>query len=105
MKTYSIETRLTYDHGGQTGMHCNYPLGLFNTTQSNLRAEIDRGQWPIFLTMDWREGWALIEDVSGQAMTKIRQPEIVAPHYDEHEFYWYGKRYILEIRIDFMEER
>lgn len=101
---YVIESRLTYDHGGRTGMHTNYPLGLFQNAESGQNVEIDRGQWPITIQLDFRPGWALISDVSGQPMTKIRQPEIVAPYYDEHEFYFYGKLYILEIRLDWKSE-
>lgn len=104
MNRYVIETRLTYDHGGTIGMHCNYPCGLFSIVDQQQRVEIDRGQNPIYITMDWMSGWALITDLVGCPMSKIRQPEIVAPYYDEHEFYNYGKLYILEIRLHSIQQ-
>lgn len=104
MKKFSpcvIETRLTFDHGGKTGMNCDYPLGLFNTVQyQGQRVEIDRGQWPISIELNWRDDWALISDVSGQSLTKIRVPEGVESDYREYRFYSYGKLYILEFRFD-----
>lgn len=96
-----IETRLTYDHGGKIGMHCDYPLGLFNTVQyEGQRVEIERGQYPITLQLNFRPGWALISDVSGQPISKIRQPEESEPNYREYRIYFYGKVYILEFRFD-----
>ena len=100
---YVVETRLTYDHGGNVGMHCDYPLGLFNNIDmDSRRVEISHGRYPILLQLNFRPGWGILYDVSGQPMTKFRQPETVAPYYDEHEFYFDGKLYILEIRLDWM---
>jgi hypothetical protein len=92
-----VETRLTYDHGGKMGMNCDYPLGLFNTlTHQGQRFEIDRGQWPIAVELGFRShGWALITDVSGQPMTKIRVPERVELDFTEYRFYSYGKLFVL----------
>lgn len=101
---YLIETRLTYDHGGGVGVHCNYPLGLYNNTESNGSCEIDRGRLPIRLQMDWQDGWALITEVSGQPMTKILQPTETSKDYHTYDFFFYGKLYHLELRIDWMEE-
>lgn len=83
-------------------MDCDYPLGLFNTIQyEGLRVEIDRGQWPISLMLDFRPGrWAVLTDVSGQPMTKIRVPATAEPDFTEYRFYFYGKLYILEFRFD-----
>lgn len=102
----TIETRLTYDHGGNTGMHCDYPLGLVNTIMSaGHRVEIDRGRWPITLELKFRpEGWALISDMTGQAMTKIRVPDAVELDFREYRWYFYGKLYILEFRFDSITE-
>lgn len=96
-----IETRLTYDHGGTTGMHCNYPLGLFNSVQHvGQRVEIDRGQYPIAIDLSFRKGWALILDVTGCPMTKILLPDRVQTEYTEYRFYDHGKLYILDFRFD-----
>lgn len=101
-----IETRLTFDHGGQAGMTCNYPLGFFNTVLSvGHRVEIDRGQYPIVIELDYRPGgWAIITDVTGQPMTKVRLPEVVEPDFREYRFFFHGKLYILEFRIDSISE-
>jgi hypothetical protein len=98
----TIETRLTYDRGEKVGMHCDYPLGLFNNVQcQGQKAEIDRGQWSIGILLDFRpDRWALISDVTSQPMTKIRVPAGVEPDFQEYQFYFYGKLYILEFRFD-----
>lgn len=97
----TIETRLTYDHGEKKGMTANYPLGLFNyVDRQGRRVEIERGQWPITLELEWRPGWALIAEVSGQVMWKIRTPESSEPDYREYRFHFYGKLYILDFRFD-----
>lgn len=101
-----VETRLTYDHGGTTGMHADYPLGLFNTVTSAGRSvEIDHGQWPIMLQLDFRPGWAIIMDVQGTPMWKFRPPETVEPDYREYQFHSCGKLYILEFRFDSLPEQ
>lgn len=82
-------------------MNCDYPFGLFNTVQyDGQRFEIDRGQWPISVQLEFRPGWAAVMDVQGMPMTKFRQPEGVEPDYREYRFYSFGKLYILEFRFD-----
>ncbi len=99
-----VETRLTFDHGGAVGMHCDYPFGLFTTMMyQGQSVEIDRSRNPIVLklgSLGHGEGWATLTDVTGEPMTKFRVPESVELGYREYRFYFYGKLYILEFRFD-----
>lgn len=99
-----IETRLTY-HMKDAGVHCNYPLGLYNNIESFLSVEIERGREPIRLQWDFQPGWALLTNVQSIPMTKILQPKFVTPDYDRHEFWYFGMRYLLEIRLDYIDPK
>jgi hypothetical protein len=100
-----VETRLTFDRGDRAGMHCDYPLGLFNNVQyEGQKFEVDRGRLPISVQLEFRPGWAAVLDVANVPMTKFRPPECVEPDYREYRFYSHGKLYILEFRFDSIPE-